>query len=245
MSEENAIVITNLTKKFSIYHEKINSIFEFLVSLHKKNKETLTVLDNISCSFKKGQMIGLLGRNGSGKTTLFRLISKIYEPTSGKIVVNGSILPLLEVGTGFQPDLTARANIILYGLILGFSKKEIIKKIPEIINFAELENFIDTRIKNFSSGMIARLAFSTAIQVDPDILLVDEILSVGDFSFQKKSINKMMEFKKRGKTIVFVSHSIEQIKNLCDYAIFLKEGKIHSEGKPDEVVKEYLKYLEN
>lgn len=241
MESENVIELQNVTKTFRIHHEKRNSIYEYISSFSKGNNkfEELQVLRNISLSVKRGEMIGIMGLNGSGKTTLLKIISKIYTPNEGNVLVRGKLTPLLELGTGFNGELTARDNIILYGAILGFSKNEIIKKIRDIIQFAELEKFLDTKLKNFSSGMNARLAFATAMQVDPDILLIDEVLSVGDISFQEKSFNAIMEFRKKGKTIVFVSHAIEQVRAFCDRAVLLHQGQIHSIGKSDEVIEKY------
>jgi len=238
---ENVIEIKNISKTFKIYHDKQNSVFEVLTSPfgRKRTYEQITVLDDISFDVKRGETVGIIGLNGSGKTTLLRLISRIYNPDKGVIVTSGKIIPFLELGVGFQPELTARDNIVLYGIILGFSKKQIKEKIDEIIRFAELEKFSDTKLKNFSSGMYARLAFATAIQVDPDILLVDEILSVGDLPFQKKSFDTFMNFKQRGKSILFVSHNLNSVKEVCDRVIFINKGKIHSIGLPEKVIAEY------
>lgn len=244
MDPEFSIVVKNVSKSYKIYHEKRNTLFEYFTSFFsKKNSiEKLDVLKDISFNVKKGEMLGLLGFNGSGKTTLLKIIAKIYAPDSGEVLTSGRITPFLELGTGFNGELTARDNIIIYGVILGFSKKEISQKIEEIARFAEVERFIDTKLKNFSAGMNARLAFSTALQVNPDIMLVDEVLSVGDINFQQKSFEAFMDFKRKGKTIVFVSHSPEQIEKLCDRAIWIHEGKIQSQGNPSEVIKEYKKH---
>lgn len=241
---EYAIILNNVTKKFKIHHEKKNSLYEYVTSFLNRNDtfEEITVLRDVSLSIKKGEMVGILGLNGEGKTTLLKIISQIYTPDSGTAVTYGKVIPFLELGTGFNGELTAKDNIVLYGIILGFTKKEITDKIEEIIKFADLEKFLDTKLKNFSSGMNARLAFSTATSVDPDILLVDEVLSVGDVTFQEKSFNKFMEFKKRGKTIIFVSHSIEQIRKVCDRAVWLHNGTIHADGEPSKVIEEYIKF---
>lgn len=242
---ENAIEVKNVTKSFRIYHEQRNSIYEVISGFFSKRKyyEKLLVLDNVSFDVKKGEMFGIIGKNGTGKTTLLRLLSRIYKPDAGLITVNGTLIPFLGLGLGFQPDLTAKANVILYGRLLGFSKKEIQSKEKQIIEFAELEKFEDTKLKNFSSGMYARLAFSTAAQVDPDIILMDEVLSVGDIGFHKKSHDTFLSFKKRGKSIVLVSHDLKTIKDNCDRAMFLNEGKIQAIGEPQKVIDAYRSYF--
>lgn len=246
MTESNdSIVLRGISKKFLIYHETRDSIYQYLTSiLSRKKSSELVVLDDISLSVKKGEMLGIIGFNGSGKTTLLRIIAGIYSPDKGNVITNGTITPLLGLGTGFSNELSARDNIIIYGVILGFTKKEMMEKINEIASFAGLEKFLDTKVKNLSSGMNAKLAFSTAIQVDPDILLLDEILSVGDISFREQSFNALMNFRKRGKTIVYVSHSIDQIKKLCDKVMWLHDGKIHDYGLPSDVVEKYKNFAE-
>lgn len=201
----------------------------------------MQVLDDITFSVKKGETFGIMGNNGSGKTTLLRLISKIYKPDKGTITTEGKIVPLLQLGIGFQPELTAENNILTYGILLGFTKQWMKSKIPEILKYAELEKFADVKIKNFSSGMYSRLAFATAIQVDPDILIVDEVLSVGDVTFQKKSLESFDDFRKKSKTILFVTHDPGQILQMCDRVMILKQGKIDKIGEPQETVNYYLK----
>jgi len=247
MTNDISIDVQNVYKTFRIYHEKRNSVYEQISSTFNRKKyfEDFPVLQDISFQIKKGEMFGIIGLNGSGKTTLLRLLAGIMRPNSGKIETRGKVVPIIALGTGFSPDLTARDNVILNGMILGFTKKDIIKKIDVIMEFAELEKFVDTKLKNFSTGMYARLAFSIAMQVDPDILIVDEVLSVGDVPFQEKSFNAFMSFKKRGKTIVFVTHGLSQITRLCDRAIFLHHGRIHSAGKSNEVVNSFYRLLEN
>ncbi len=244
---EIAIEVKNLRKSFRIYHERRDSVFEALSGFFSKRKyyEELVVLDDISFDVKKGEMFGIVGRNGTGKTTLLRLLAGIYRPSSGEVMVNGSLIPFLGLGLGFQPDMTAKANVMLYGRLLGFSRKEIEEKESEIIKFAELEKFEDTKIKNFSSGMAARLAFATAVQVDPDIVLMDEVLSVGDIGFQKKSYETFLSFKKRGKSMVLVTHNLETIKNNCERAMFLNNGKIQAIGKPEEIIEVYKEFFQN
>lgn len=242
--DDISIDAKNISKQFTIYHDRASTMFEYLNSLlfRKKQSEKLDVLRDVSFKVKKGEMLGIIGFNGSGKTTLLKIIANIMKPNSGKIIVSGKVIPLLELGTGFNGELTAKENIMLYGLLLGFKKKEIEKKIQEIIKFAELEKFLDTKLKNFSTGMYARLAFSTAIQVDPDILLVDEVLSVGDISFQEKSFKEFQKFKESKKTIIFVSHNLEQVKTTCDRVLWLHNGKIKSSGEPTDVINDFEKF---
>ena len=236
-----AMQVVNVSKKFRLHHEQRNSIYEAVTGFLKKDRhyEELQVLDNVSFDVKKGEMVGVIGKNGAGKTTILRLLSRIYQPDSGTILTNGTVIPFLGLGLGFNPELTARDNIIIYGRFLGFSKKEIVEKEEEIIKFAELERFEDIKIKNFSSGMAARLAFATAVQVDPDIILVDEILSVGDIAFQKKSYETFLSFKERKKSIVVVTHNMDIIRKDCDRVIFLDEGKIQMVGEPEKVIEFY------
>ncbi|HXV38428.1 MAG TPA: ABC transporter ATP-binding protein [Nitrosopumilaceae archaeon] len=244
MANNDAIILKNISKKFLIYHENRDSMYGYLTSIinKKKSSDELVVLDDISFSVKRGEMLGIIGFNGSGKTTLLKIIAKIYTPDKGSVITNGTVTPLLALGTGFNQELSARENIITYGVILGFTKKEMIEKIGEIVRFAELDKFLDTKVKNFSAGMNARLTFSTAIQVDPDILLLDEVLSVGDILFREKSFNALMDFRKKGKTIVFVSHQIDHVAKLCDKVIWLHDGKIRDYGQPDDVIKKYRQF---
>jgi lipopolysaccharide transport system ATP-binding protein len=242
---ENSIIVTNVSKKFRLYHEKRSTIYESIIgSINRKpHYETLQVLDDISFNVKKGESFGIVGRNGSGKTTLLRILSKIYQPDSGSIETIGTVVPVLALGLGFHPELTAITNIYQSSILLGIAKKQITEKIDDIIKFAGLEKFADTKIKNFSSGMAMRLAFATAIQVDPDILLLDEVISVGDINFQKKSFDMMVNFKKRGKSIIVVSHDSNDIKKLCDKVMFLKDGSVDMIGKPADVLHSYEHYM--
>ncbi|MDE1828872.1 MAG: ABC transporter ATP-binding protein [Thaumarchaeota archaeon] len=244
MEDSNSVIVQNVTKTFRIYHEKRNSIYEYVASILDRQKavDELSVLRDVSFSVKKGEMLGIIGFNGSGKTTLLKIIGRIYHPDKGSVITNGKVTPFLELGTGFNGELTAKDNIIIYGVILGFTKKEIKEKIESIAKFAEVERFLDTKLKNFSSGMNARLAFATAIQVNPDILLVDEVLSVGDISFQEKSFNTFMDFKKRGKTIIFVSHALDQMRDICDKILWVHDGIIKSYGNPSTVIDEYKQF---
>ena len=244
---ENSINVKNVSKKFRLYHEKRTTLFESIVgSVNRKpHYEILQVLDDISFNVKKGESFGIVGRNGSGKTTLLRILSNIYQPDCGSIETKGIVVPVLALGLGFHPDLTAITNIYQSSILLGISKKQIKEKIDDIIKFAELEKFADTKLKNFSSGMQMRLAFATAVQVDPAVLLLDEVIAVGDVNFQKKCLAVMKDFKKRGKSIVIVSHSSTSIKELCDRAMFLKDGSIEIIGNPNDVINSYENYMSN
>ena len=245
MAEEFSIIVKNLSKTFKIQHERPTSVFSYFSTLHKRKKsvEELTILKNITFSIKRGETVGIIGLNGCGKSTLLKILTKIYRQNSGTVQINGEVTPFLELGTGLNGELSARENIIIYGIILGLSKKQMISKIDEIVKFGETQNFLDTKLKNFSAGMNARLAFSTAIHVDPDIMLIDEVLSVGDLSFQKKCIGVFLDFKKKNKTILFVSHSIEQVKSLSDRVLWLHEGDVKEFGDPNFVIDEYKKFV--
>ena len=243
--DEYAITAKNISKKFTIHHEKTDSIFEAAAGLFQKKKKTeiLQALDDVSFNVKHGEIFGIIGRNGGGKTTLLRIISKIYAPDSGSVDVKGSIIPVLALGLGFHPELTAITNIYQSSVLLGFKKAEISKRVDEIIKFAELEKFADTKVKNFSAGMQMRLAFATSVLVDPDILLLDEVFAVGDVNFQKKCFDTIMDFKKRGKAIIFVSHDMTPIKKMCDRAMHLNHGKVDKIGTPDEAIASYVDFL--
>jgi lipopolysaccharide transport system ATP-binding protein len=241
-----AIHVNNLYKSFRLFHEKKTTLYEHLIGILNKSRgyEKLDVLNGVSFDVKKGEMIGVIAKNGQGKTTLLQILSGILKPDSGVVKLFGSTVPFLGLGSGFQPDLSAIDNIIMYGLYLGITRKEIKQRIPDILAYSELERFADTKLKHFSTGMYARLAFATAVQVDPDILLVDEVLSVGDVSFQEKSFGTFLSFKRGGKTIVFVTHNLELVKRLCDRAIFIQNGKIQKIGRPDIVVDDFYNFYE-
>ncbi|MCL2323083.1 MAG: ABC transporter ATP-binding protein [Oscillospiraceae bacterium] len=243
------IEFKNVTKYFKIYKNKSNSIKEsFVNKILNRNKMEVNrfpVINDTSFKIYSGETIGIIGENGTGKSTTLKLISKILYPNSGEVHVHGSIASLLEIGIGFQPDLTGRENVFLYGSILGLKKHEIEAKYDDIVNFAEIEEFMDSAVKNYSSGMYMRLAFSVATSVDPDILLVDEVLSVGDASFQKKCIDRIMDFKNRGKTIVFVSHDMGSVRKICSRVFFIKRGGIFTEGSPEKMIGLYLKLVKD
>lgn len=240
--EEYSILVDNVYKTFNVYLDKANTIKEKLLFLFSRNKkEKRTVLEGIDAKIKKGEVVALIGTNGSGKSTLLKLMTKIIYPNKGRIVTNGKLTSLLELGAGFHPDFSGRENIYFNASIFGLTKKEIDQRIDDIIKFSELEQFIDNPVRTYSSGMYMRLAFSVAINVDADILLIDEILSVGDEHFQNKCFDKMLELKEQGKTMVFVTHSMESVKKLCDRTIWLYHGKIRMDGNTNEVVEEYIK----
>ncbi len=243
-----AVVFEEVSKQFTLQHERDRSFQELAVNLlrrlrQRRDREQFWALRNVSFSVEAGETLGIIGENGSGKSTSLKLISRILEPTSGCIEVNGRVSALLELGAGFHPDLTGRENIYLNGSILGFTRQEIRRKVEEIVRFSELERFIDIPVKHYSSGMFMRLGFAIAIHVDPDILLTDEVLAVGDESFQRKCLDKIAELQDCGKTILFVSHSMEAVRNLCTRALWLHEGRIKAIGDVEPVVDAYLLFV--
>ena len=237
------IRIKNVSMKFNMDIEKDFSMkqafINFFTKKKKKKTEYFWALKNVTFSVNKGDVVGLIGSNGAGKSTLLKVVSGVMKPTSGKVEVDGVISPMIELGAGFDQNLTARENIYLNGAILGYSKKFLDSKFDEIVEFSELKDFLDVPVKNFSSGMTAKLAFSIATIVDPEILIVDEILSVGDLRFQEKSKNKMMEMIKGGTTVLYVSHSLESIKDLCNKVVWLDHGQVVKMGDTKEICDEY------
>lgn len=236
----DAIIINNLHKKFRLGHENAGSIKSLLVSFGRSKYEDLHALKGISFSVHAGETVAIIGRNGSGKSTLLGIMSRIYKPTSGKVEINGKVSPLLDLGAGFHPDLTGIENIYLNGSILGLSRREITKRMDQIVSFAELEHFIDAPIRTYSNGMIMRLGFSIAVQVDPDILLVDEVLAVGDEAFQQKCYDKVREFQQLGKTIIFVSHDLKAVREVATRVIWLDSGNIRADDGVEAVLNAYL-----
>lgn len=243
--KEYAVKIQNVSMHFRKTTEQINSFKEYFIKRIKKQVkyEEFIALKDINLNIEKGEVVGFLGLNGAGKSTLLKIVSRVQKPTTGKITVDGRISPLLELGAGFDFDLTGRENIYLNGLILGYSRAFIDEKMDEIIDFAEIRDFIDTPIKNYSSGMKARLGFSIATIATPEILIVDEVLSVGDGRFKRKSEEKMLELIKSNATVLFVSHSLEQVRRLCTKAVWLEKGQIKMIGEVNEVCDAYQKYL--
>ena len=239
---EIAIKVDHVYKSFNIYYDRANTLKErMLFFARNKRREKREVLKDINLEIKKGETVALIGVNGSGKSTLLKLMTQIIFPNKGTIETHGKLTSLLELGAGFHPDFSGRENIYFNSSIFGLTKKEIDARLDQIIEFSELKDFIDNPVRTYSSGMYMRLAFSVAINVDADILLIDEILSVGDQHFQEKCFNKMRELKKEGKTMVFVTHSMDSVRKLCDRAVWLYNGEVKMDGNTDEVVKEYLR----
>ena len=235
------IIVNNVSKIFYVFMDKANSLKEKMLFWKRNKRETREVLKDVSLTIKNGEAVALIGVNGSGKSTLLKLMTKIIYPTKGEIITNGKLTSLLELGAGFHPDFSGRENIYFNASIFGLTKKQIDARLEEIIEFSELRDFIDNPVRTYSSGMFMRLAFAVAINVDADILLVDEILSVGDQHFQEKCLNKMKEVKAQGKTMVFVTHSLGSARELCDRAVWLNKGRIQLDGDVNEVIDEYLK----
>lgn len=241
MEQEYSIVAENISMHFNMASERLESLKEYFIKLLKRQLffKDFVAVNDVSFKIKKGEVFGIVGTNGSGKSTTLKMISGILKPTSGKITINGNIAPLIELGAGFDGELTARENIYLNGAVLGYSKKYIDEHFDQIVDFAELRDFLDMPIKNYSSGMVARIAFAIATVITPDILIVDEILSVGDFLFQEKCEKRINELMEGGTTIVIVSHTIAQIERLCDRVMWIEKGNLKMLGETSEVCKSY------
>lgn len=239
--DEKLIELNNVSMMFRLPTQKVDNIKEYAIKLvtRKLKYREFMALDDINLVVHRGESLGLIGRNGAGKSTLLKIIAGVLTPTKGKVEVSGSIAPLINLGAGFDHEATAQENVFLNGAILGFSRKEMQKKYQRIVDFAELKDFMNVPIKNFSSGMLARLGFAIAVDVNPDILLVDEVLAVGDAPFRKKCHERIEEIRKQGTTYIFVSHGIEQVKKLCTHTIWLKGGKIFMYGPSKEVCAAY------
>ncbi len=236
-----AIQFQNVTQRFRVIHERPDSVRELFARFLRQQISyyDFDAVRNISLNIAKAQTVGVIGRNGSGKSTLLKIAAGVYKPTEGKVNVNGTLAPLIELGAGFHHELTGRENILLNGLLMGYSKREMLERESSIIEFAEIGEFIDAPVKQYSSGMYMRLAFAVATEVDPDILLLDEILAVGDTSFQQKCFDRIESFQKSGKTILLVSHAMGQIEKHCDHAILLEHGAVMAQGKPSDVIEVY------
>ena len=241
VDSNKAIIVDNVSKRFKVYYDKPNTLKERLVFWNKTKVNYHQVLKNINIDIKKGETVALIGVNGSGKSTLLKLMTKIIYPTEGIVITNGKLTSLLELGAGFHPDFTGRENIYFNASIFGLSAAEIDARVQDIIDFSELGEYIDTPVRTYSSGMYMRLAFSVAINVDAEILLIDEILAVGDQHFQDKCFAKLEELKKSDKTIVIVSHSLGAVKKLCTRGIWIYNGEVRKDGDIKDVIDEYLK----
>ncbi|MHB1130990.1 MAG: ABC transporter ATP-binding protein [Chloroflexota bacterium] len=240
---EVALALEGVSKRFVIHHEKARSFQDTLVNFFQRRNgttEEFWALRDVTFSVAEGETLALIGRNGSGKSTILKLITRILKPSTGTITVRGRVSALVELGAGFHPDLTGRENIYLNGSIMGFSRQEMASKFDEIVDFAEMGRFIDTAVKHYSSGMYARLGFAVAVSVDPEILIIDEVLSVGDEHFKNKCLVRIQDFKSRGKTILFVSHAMETVTSLCDRAVWLDGGHVLADGPVRSVVDGYL-----
>jgi lipopolysaccharide transport system ATP-binding protein len=250
MCERPVVIgIEHLSKRYILHHERARSFQEVAIGWGKRllrkqtaspDREVFWALQNVNLQIRQGETIGLIGRNGSGKSTLLKLICGIVQPTAGTIAVLGRISALLELGSGFHPDVSGRENVFFAGSLMGLSRREMQQHYDQIVAFSELERFIDMPIKHYSSGMHMRLAFATAVVVNPDILLIDEILAVGDEAFGHKSFNKIMELRNQNRTIVVVSHVLDLLRQLCTRVIWLQDGQVVADGTPDEVIDQYL-----
>lgn len=245
MNADMAIEVKHVTKKFKVYYDKGHTLKELALFKSRRKYEERLVLDDISFNIEKGQGVGLIGRNGCGKSTTLKLLTRIIYPNSGEIIINGRVSSLIELGAGFHPDMSGRENIYINASIFGLTRKEIDEKVKEIIDFSELWQVIDTPVRTYSTGMYMRLAFAVAINVNADILLIDEILAVGDAYFQEKCFKKLHEIKEKGTTIVIVSHALEQIEAICDKSIWIDNGKVKDEGEPRKIHEKYLSFMRN
>ena len=251
MKKENMIEVKNVSMKFNLGIEKNFSLKQFFVDFFslkrrkekKKKNPEFWALKNLNIDIKTGEVVGFVGSNGAGKSTLLKVVAGVMKPTKGKVNAYGNICPMIELGAGFDRDLTARENIYLNVAVMVYSQELLDSKFQEIVDFSELHDFLDVPVKNFSSGMVARLAFSVATIVDPEILIVDEILSVGDIAFQAKSENKMKSMINGGTPVLYVSHSIESIRSLCDRVVWLEHGEVQMIDKTEKVIKKYLKFM--
>ena len=241
MSKQPAIIVDNVSMKFNLSKEKVDSLKDYIIKSIKKEIKynEFWALQNVSFTVEKGDRVGILGLNGAGKSTLLKVIAGVFKPTEGSVTKHGKMVPLLELGAGFDQQYTGKENIYLYGAMLGYSKEFIDSKFDEIVKFSGLKKFLDVPLKNYSSGMKSRLGFSIATIVEPEILILDEVLSVGDAKFRKKSEKKILSMMDKGVTVLFVSHSLEQVKRICTKAMILENGSIRSIGDIDTVSAEY------
>jgi|WetSurMetagenome_2_1015567.scaffolds.fasta_scaffold99943_2 lipopolysaccharide transport system ATP-binding protein len=242
----DTLIVDNISKRFKIPHEKKTTLFQNIVGVIKRqlDYEEFWALKEVSFTINKGETVGIIGRNGSGKSTLLKILARVMYPDQGLVITNGKTASFLELGVGFQPELTAKENVYIYSSILGVGRRQVDRMYDDIFNFAELKKFENMKLKNFSSGMYLRLAFATAIHTEPEIMLIDEVFAVGDKTFQKKCTEKINEFRKNGKTIVFVSHALDTVKDLCQKSLLLENGRIVSMGETSKVIDDYLARLQ-
>lgn len=242
---QTMVKVNNVTVRYKIANDRVSSLKEFVIKKFKKQitEKEFLALDDVSFSVEKGDVIGIVGRNGAGKSTLLKVVSGIQKPASGNVELGGRVVPMLELGAGFDFELSGRENVYLNGAVLGYTKEFLDEKYDEILAFSELGEFIEMPVRNYSSGMIARLAFSIASMINPEILIVDEVLSVGDENFQKKSRDRMVELMSGGSTVLFVSHNIQQVKDICNKAVWLRHGKVVMAGDSETVCNQYEESL--
>ena len=240
------ICFEDVVQQFRVIHERPDTLREAFAKLHRRRitYHQFEAVSHISFAIASGSTVGLIGRNGSGKSTILKIIAGVYRPSSGRVTVHGSVAPLIELGAGFHHELTGRENIVINGLLLGLSKREILERESRIIDFAEIGEFIDSPVKQYSSGMYMRLAFAVATEIDPDILLIDEILAVGDAAFQQKCNERIRNFRERGKTIVIVSHDAATISKFCDRALLINKGQLVADGRPEYVLSRYKEMIQ-
>lgn len=241
MSSNVVIAVENVTQRYRVIQERPDTLRELFTRFlrHESEVYDFEAVRDVSFTVRGGEMLGIVGRNGSGKSTLLKVVAGVFRPTMGKVKVTGTIAPLIELGAGFHGELTGRENILINGLILGYSKKEMLHREQSIVDFAEVGDFIDVPVKQYSSGMYMRLAFAVATEVDPDILIIDEILAVGDFAFQQKCKERLLDFRRRNKTILLVTHSASDVTDLCDRAILMDQGNMLFDGNPEEALGMY------
>jgi len=243
MSDTPAVVVDHVSKRFRLYKERNQSLKSAVMRRRKQVSEDFWAVKDVSFDVPAGESFGIIGRNGSGKSTMLKMLARIYHPDMGSIVLNGRAASMLEVGSGFHPELSGRENIYLNGSILGLKRKEITAKFDEIVDFSGVEEFLDQPVKNYSSGMYVRLGFSVAVHTNPDILVVDEVLAVGDGAFREKSRKKFLEFTQQGRTVLFVSHSMEQVRDMCDDVLWIDKGVMREVGPAAEVTRHYEESL--
>lgn len=245
MEENLAISVSKIEKSFRVYYDRGYTLKEKLLFKNRSKYENRTVIRNISFDVKKGEAIALIGGNGCGKSTTLKMLSKILYPDKGEVKIQGRVSCLIELGAGFHPDMSGRENIYINAAIFGLKRKEVDRKLQDIIDFSELWDYIDNPVRTYSSGMYMRLAFAIAVNVNADVLLIDEILAVGDMAFQKKCFNRIAQMKEEGATIVLVSHSMDQIEAICDRSIWIKDGLVEKDGIPSEVHPLYIEYMQS